>query len=202
MADKNIPDYPSNSHKAREQETPALPEKRVDKVITGGVKKAKKGVLNTALKLFIAEDVTDVKSHIVHNIVIPTLKRMASDAFDYFLNGETGKRRPTTKSYTNYSGSYRSDDRDRHERYVVRDAYEIDDIVLDSRGDAEMVLDELCELIERYGKATVADLYDAIGTTAQHTDYNYGWTSLRTASIVRVRDGYLLKFPRISPFER
>ncbi len=202
---KAIPEYPSNSHKSREQEENS-PTPRVEKVIVGEVKKPKKSFFKKILGIFISDDIEDVKSHVIFNIVIPAIKHTISDAVDVALLGEDGQRKPATKSYTNYSGRYISDDRDRdrreRERYNVRDAYEVDDIILDNYGDADLVLDALNDRIERYGMATVADLYDALGVTAKHTDYNYGWNSLRTAKIVRVRNGYLLDLPRVIPLRK
>lgn len=67
------------------------------------------------------------------------------------------------------------------------------------QGEAEDVLMSLNELIDVYGKASVADLYDLVGISGRYTDVKYGWTNLMTASHTRVRDGYLLKLPRVMP---
>ena len=55
------------------------------------------------------------------------------------------------------------------------------------------------ELIDMYGQVSVADLYDLVGKTCEHTDNKYGWTNIRNAEPVRVRDGYLLKMPKALP---
>lgn len=201
---KTLPEYPSNSHKSKEQREESSPAPRVEKVIAGEVKTPKKSFFKKFISFFISDDVGDVKSHIIFNIVIPAIKHAISDSVDVALLGENGRKKPTIKSYTNYSGRYISDDRDRRERerYNVRDAYEIDDIILDNYGDADLVLDALNDRIEQYGMATVADLYDALGVTANHTDYNYGWNSLRTAKIIRVRNGYMLSLPRVIPLSK
>ena len=57
------------------------------------------------------------------------------------------------------------------------------------------------ELIEKFKVASVADLYDLVGVSCDYTANNYGWTNLRNASVVRVRDGYLLKLPRALPLD-
>ena len=57
------------------------------------------------------------------------------------------------------------------------------------------------ELIETYGSATVADLYDLVGITCNYTDNKYGWTNLRNAEPIRVRDGYMLKMPKALPID-
>ena len=57
------------------------------------------------------------------------------------------------------------------------------------------------ELLETYKMVTVADFYDLVGVTCDYTDNNYGWTSLRSAEVVRVRDGYIIKLPRALPIK-
>ena len=63
------------------------------------------------------------------------------------------------------------------------------------------MLDRMNEIVETYGLVKVADLYDLVGLTCNYTDNKYGWTSLRTADIVRVRDGYTLKLPKAMPID-
>jgi len=49
---------------------------------------------------------------------------------------------------------------------------------------------------------SVADLYELVGIQGSYTDNKYGWTkNIRNASVVRVRDGYLLKLPKALPFD-
>lgn len=193
-------DYPSNSHKSREKEA-AAPAKKVDKVITGEAKTEKKGALKKFLGFFISEEITDVKSYIVFNIVMPTIRRMISDSVDVALNGESGRKKTGAPYVGNYRGGYNNvqNDRDRA-RFNIHDLYEIDDIILDSYGDCEVVLDEMRGLIREYGMVSVSDLYDMLGQPSKsHTDCKYGWTSLRTADIRPVRGGFMLKLPRVVP---
>lgn len=49
------------------------------------------------------------------------------------------------------------------------------------------------ELIDTYKLVSVADLKDLVGITGNYTDNRYGWTSIRSAEVVRVRDGYTIK---------
>lgn len=46
---------------------------------------------------------------------------------------------------------------------------------------------------------SVADLYDLVGINGNYTDNKYGWFNIRTASVVRVRDGYMIKLPKAVP---
>jgi hypothetical protein len=47
-----------------------------------------------------------------------------------------------------------------------------------------------------YGQASISDLYELVGITANFTDNKWGWTDLRSSSVSRARDGYLLNLPR------
>ena len=71
-----------------------------------------------------------------------------------------------------------------------------DDILFDTRGDAQSTLDKMIDVINEYGYVTISDMYDIAGLTAPYTDIRYGWTCLDNIDIVRVRDGYILKLPK------
>lgn len=115
------------------------------------------------------------------------------------LYGESGSnKKRSNSSYVSYRDySDRRDDRHRDNR--TRTGYGYDDLILDTRGEAEEVLSRMDELIETYGVATVADLYDLVGKSCNYTDNKYGWTNIRNSEAVRVRDGYLLKLPKALP---
>ena len=75
--------------------------------------------------------------------------------------------------------------------------HNFDEIVLESRAEVYDVLTILEERIERFGAATVADLYDLVGETPTFADRNYGWTAIDGRSGTRqVRNGWLIELPR------
>lgn len=75
-----------------------------------------------------------------------------------------------------------------------------DEIVLQSRQEAEDVLDQMFTILERYDEVTLADLYLMTGLSTSHTDHKWGWTNLRGATVGRVRGGgYLLNLPETEP---
>ena len=63
---------------------------------------------------------------------------------------------------------------------------EYDDIILESRGDAQLVLDQMDDLIDTYGVASLADLYEAVGAPYEYTAHNFGWTNIHSAKIQHV----------------
>lgn len=88
----------------------------------------------------------------------------------------------------------RENDRPRQSR-----EYFHDDIVLGSIKEVMEVLCKMDEIINTYGAVSVADLYDLVGITGRYRDNTYGWTSLSSVETIRVRDGYMLKLPRVIP---
>lgn len=116
------------------------------------------------------------------------------------LYGESGRRgRSSSSSRVSYNASYRNYYDHRDDRLRGRDTgyYNYDEIVLDSYGEAEEVLDKMSEILKEYGMVRVADLYELVGITGSYTDNAYGWTDMRSARSERVRGGgYLIKLPR------
>lgn len=194
-------EYKSNSHKSKERQNEPIPEKKVEKVISGSAKSKKKSGLQKITNVFVPEDVEDVKSYIFEDIVVPAVKDIILDAVKAVL-GVNGSSRG--KSSTASKVSYRKyyDDRERRDHSGVtrtRSGYEYDDVIIENRGEAEDVLSRMDELISTYGLVSVADFYDLVGISGNYTDNKYGWTDIRSASVVRVRDGYMIKLPKALP---
>lgn len=199
----NLPD---NSHKARDEKKASAPEeKRVEKVVRGKVKTQKNNKRKLA-DLFISEDAGNVKNYIFLDVIVPAVKKAIYDlvvgALDMSLYGGRGGggRRSTADkvSYRDYNSVSRRDTRS-YESARTTSGYSYDDIVLETRGEAEAVLSRMDEIMEEYEIVRVADLYDLVGITGEHTDNKYGWTNIRNAKIVRVRDGWKIEMPRALP---
>lgn len=196
-------EYKSNSHRSKETERAEREVKKVERVVNGKVKSKKK---NKFADTFISEDAASVKEYIIFDVLIPAAKNAISDmvttGIQMMLYGEvrgTSKTKGSKVSYSKYYDDRRDRDYDRRSR--TRAGYDYDEIILESRAEAEEVLNSMDELLERYGLVSVADLYDLVGITGNYTDNKYGWTNLRHASVQRLRDGYLLKLPRAIPLD-
>lgn len=72
------------------------------------------------------------------------------------------------------------------------------ELIYETLVDAEDVLNGMSEIIDKYGFATVADLYDISGLPgAYYTDSIIGWKgSIKESIIKRVRDGYVIDLPK------
>lgn len=75
----------------------------------------------------------------------------------------------------------------------------VGEVYLESRLDGEQVLETLSEMIDRYGVASIADLYGLLGHPTNYIDNNWGWTELMLANVVQTPDGWLLKLPPVQP---
>ena len=198
-------DYKPNSHKSKNQSDH---EKKVEKIVSGQVKAKKKSEVRKLADVFIQEDVDNVKTYILMDVLVPAVKKAISDivtnGIDMVLYGESRDRK---KNHASSKVSYRSyydrkdSDRERHSNSRVGRGYDYDDIILDNRGEAEEVLARLDDLIDTYEVVSVADLYDLVGISCNYTDNKYGWTNIRNASVVRVKDGYMIKMPKARPLD-
>lgn len=201
-------DYKPNSHRFKEEQsdsgTASNAKKEVKKVINGTAKVKKKSSLSKVADTFINEDVENVKSYILMDVLVPAAKKAISDivvnGIDMILYGEVRDKKSSGSSYVSYN-KYSSRDRDDRFYNRTRSGYSHDDIILDTRREAEEILRNMDGLIETYGVVSVADLYDLAGVSCSYTDNKYGWSNIRNAEIIRVRDGYIIKMPKAMPID-
>lgn len=201
----NDTEYTPNSHKYKAEQA-AREDKKIEKVVKGTAKVKKKNELHKVADIFISEDIKNVKSFVLMDVLVPAIKKAISDivtnGIDMILYGGNGKSRSSNASKISYRDYYgRRDDHRQSSEPRTRTGYNYDDIILDTRGEAEDVISRMDELIETYGEVSVADLYDLVGITGNYTDNKYGWTNIRNAEPVRVRDGYMLKLPKAAPLK-
>ena len=210
--------YQPNSHRSREaRKEESVEKKKVQKVISGNARVKKKSELRKFTDVFISEDAANVKDFILHDMLIPGLKRLTVGMIKgaaEMIFGETGDTRGRDRfsgssslpyvSYNKYSDRREENYRPRSESRG-RTGFDYNDIVLDSKGEAEEVLDQMDAMIDTYGKASIGDLYDLVGIIDHNYMNNkYGWTkrNFHNAESLRQRDGsYVLKLPKALPLD-
>lgn len=211
--------YPSNSHKARDENVVAPEPKKIESVVTGDVIRRKKPLGKRFAETFVGGDANSVMSYVVFDVLVPAAKDMISDAFsqgiDRMLFGEsrgTSRRRSSSStngsSFVSYnkmaSGIARPDPRDRQQvSRKARSNHEFDEIILATRVEADEVISRLHDILDQYEQATVADLYEMVGITPAYTDNKWGWNrgGLQGSQAVRTRDGFLLDLPKPDALE-
>lgn len=203
----DIPDYKPNTKQYRQEQREASAaelERRTDKVVRGVGKTKKKSEVRKFVDTFIADDARNVKSFVMSDIIIPAIKDAILGTVEMLLGyGKRGKKRRSTMdtiNYTSYSDPARRYNSRAEEPRLRGGNFE--DVIVDTKGEAEDVLAQLDAVIDRYKVARVTDLYDMVGLTAPYTGNRYGWTDITSAESIRLRDGsYLIKMPRAMPID-
>lgn len=190
-------EYKPNSNKYKTEQAEKESEKKEIKQVASG-KKYKKPKVNKFANAVFGEDTDYVKSYIFGDIIVPYIKKTLSDVVNAILfpNGDGPKRGNTSRvSYQNYYNNGSNSVK----RNMNAPSQIYEEVYLESRGEAEEVLDTLDEILSVYGQVSVNDLYDLVGMTGVHTGNNYGWDNLRNARWVRAGEGYVLKMPKVKP---
>lgn len=193
-------EYRSNSHKSRASINESIPEKRVNPVISGQAKIKKKNGFRKIADNLIVEDAANVKSYIFKDVIIPSLKKtildVVTNSLDMFLYGEKGGARKTSASkisYRKYYDDRRGESISRSERFD--DDFDYDEIIFETRGDAESVLSGMYDVLEAYNVVSIGDFYDLAKISTSNFNLNkYGWTNLNGSEVIKAGDGYMIKF--------
>lgn len=203
MAEHNIivnaDDFPGNSNRSKEE----LAVQKREKIVKGKVEKHRPSFFRKAASV-IFSDVSeeDIRTELIFDYLVPTIKDTVVDMgkmlLDAIFYGSThaSKKSSGNKPYkVSYSEYY---DRDKRQVQTSNKAssYNFDEITLNSRADAERVLDMMIDIIREYSQASVGDFLDLVGIDNNFTDYKYGWTDLTKVTISRVHGGdYVINFP-------
>ena len=202
-----MPEYVSNSHKSK-REKEANEEKKIDRVVSGPVSPRKKSEFRKMADVFISEDATNVKSYIFMDVIVPAIRNLIEDIIvdstHMIFRGERGGRDRRKNEKTPYYRSYeRERDRDRSSYRESRtySGYDYENYVIPSRDEANEVLCRMDDLMSAYKTVSVADFYELVGVRCNYTDNKYGWSNLRNARVVPVRDGYVIELPKAMPLD-
>lgn len=195
-------EFPNNSHAARNGKAATSEKPRVQKVVTGNTKLKKKSEARKFADIFISDDIESVRNYVFMDVLVPAIKKavvdIVSDGINMIIYGDTSKRTTSSGSRFAYNSCFNGNGRPEPRTTVSnRTGLDYESPILVSRIDAEEVLSALEDIIDQYGFACVSDLYDACGLTTSNYQLNkFGWQNLAMASVVRVRDGYMLKLPK------
>lgn len=199
-------DFPANSQKAKAP--PEAPREKLQPVTSAETVRRKRGLGRKFKQAFFSGSARDAGEYMVTDVVVPAIRDLIYDAMqsgiDRLIYGDRSVGRPRRPSSTastghvNYSSMSTSVPKPQ-QRVMSRSArarHDFKDLVISSREEATEVLDRMYDVLSRDGMVSVADLYDLTGIPPAHTDMKWGWTSLKGARAVRMRDGnFLLDLP-------
>lgn len=211
---------PSNSAASKAEKEAPVEKATIVPVATGKrrEKTKKRGVKKFADALFAVDD--GPKMDITEDIVVPAVKNTFLDvvsaitgavtnAFEIALFGDMhGRTRSRDRrdrdryrnGYIDYSSSSsRRGSEDRRERGSSRsrELQDFTDIDFDTWEDANDVLTNMKDLLNRYDRyVTVADFYALAGVSYTYQDRNWGWTDLSNAYPIRDGAVYILVLPK------
>lgn len=205
--------YPSNSKMLPPSPTQTIEKKErpqhIEKVTQSETVEKKPSIGKRILKVFVSEDIEDIKRYLKDDLIIPSIKTGILSALEMiFFHRTSGyggwrpvdyskqSQRPTTYSYGSqqmrgytYAGQPKA----------VNGGVKA--IVYKTRMDAESVLRALDEQIVTYGEVSVMNFYDASDVDSQFTDAKWGWKDISTARIYPVPGGFTIQMPKPIFFE-
>jgi hypothetical protein len=204
-------DFPSNSRFGRETEQP---RERIEPVTSAEAVRRKRGLGRQFKETFFLGSSKDALSYGLEDVVVPAIRDTLHDflrsSLDRWIFGEGHRPRMTRSSpltansrtdYTPYNKISSPPQTQRPMSRRARARHELDELVIPSREEANEVLDRMFEILSKYGMVSVAELYELTGIEPAHTDVKWGWTSLRGAKAMRLRQGgFLLDLPTPEAF--
>lgn len=208
-----VDNYPGNSKKDRAEE-PAKAERPELKPVVRTAGVIKKPTLGSRMKeTFAGEDAKSTGSYVFFEVVIPAIKAMMFDTItqgaDRILFGGRDVIRSGMANAPRTRTNYNKISTDNANRYPgrnfegggrelnrqARNSHNTADILLDTRGEAETVLDTMQDLISRFQWVSLSEFYSLVDVTAEFTDEKWGWTNISSAQIRPSRGKYVILLP-------
>lgn len=185
------------------------------KIISGTATVKKKSLGQKILETFIPGDIRDVKTFAWNEIIVPAFRRtldefISQGAHQLLYPGDTYRRdrrydssiRASYDYNRQYRGGGREPDRSRPQNRWADD-FNLDRISFERRSDAEMILASMDNDIREYTFVRVSDFFNYAGiSTDNYQTANYGWTSLREATIhCDINGEFYIHFPKPMPID-
>lgn len=220
------PEFPSNVAKAG---PPPLPtgapapkerEKKVEALDVGEVMIRKPSLGKRFKATFFGGDAKETASFVWSEIVVNMAKNAFLDAIqqgsERMVNPSNRRRMGMSQGTlpmgmsalghqaynTMFQGPVPAFQQKQQLTHQARANHNYQEIILQSRPAAELVIDRLYDLLSRDGYASVADFYDLLGYKAEYTDLEFGWMNLQGSQVVRTPQGYHIDLPRPVPLPR
>ena len=205
-------DFPSNSRTSKSNPEPKK-EKKLEKVIRSEVPQKKKPLGQRFKNMITGVEFKGATQYVFLDVLVPAVKNMVVDAVDVgvkrMIYGDAAPPRgmPHQRSKTTYASPV---NRGRDSVMLPkqpphsapsRGSRAANDIVLNTREEAELVLSTLQDIIEKYDFASVSDFHTIVGLPSTYVDNNWGWSALHYVEVRQIREGWLLDMPSVEPIQ-
>lgn len=171
---------------------------------------------------FLAEDSTSVKSFVLREVIVPTIKdtfyQIVTGGLSMYLYGNTKaapnrRQSPSTPNgghYVSYGGistgakpkqivTDSNSGRMTYRDWVFEDGPDENGNWVSGYTKAQNAEEKLISLLEQYNVVYVSDYYDAVGISAPVVARSWCWKDLSTARISKVYAGWILELPKPQP---
>lgn len=208
-------DYQSNSDKNKEPKV--VIEKKLEKVVTGEVVQRPRSNLRKFKEIFFGGDAKSTATYVAADVLFPTLREllwdMISKGSGRLIFGEGGfRRKPQSQDYhpkVRYDQQYDQNPINVTYRDASRERVRLpdqprshqqsrqygDDILVSSREEADIVVEKLIDIADKYDTASRADLYEILGLASTPIDNKWGWSRLNGIEVRQTRNGWLIELP-------
>ena len=182
--------YKPNTHKSQKE---VKERPKAGPVVSGVVTSKEPSVMKRTARNLLAEDMNNVKSYIILDVLIPTIKdaivNVVSNGISMLVYGDITPTKGSGSRF-NYNGvtnrrvNVASPKSMAAERRISHD---FRDVEYATRRDAFEVLSHMNEYIEDYGSCSVEDFYQfsKMPEYIKFTDKNWGWTKLGDIDLIR-----------------
>lgn len=209
-----MPDYQNNPRKEREGKTEKQPKPEeivIEKVVIGEVIQKPKGIGRKFKEVFLGGDAKQAANFVISEVFFPALRNLAFDMLskgaEKLIYGDSRSgRRPVINYRNQFQGVQYNrpfEVRDPRERSYLpaiqpsrrENRYEINDIVIGTKEEADLVTERLADIMDKYDVVSLANLHDLLGLQTSPIDFKWGWTYLGRINVRQMRQGYLLELP-------
>lgn len=219
-------DFPPNSFKSKDEEPPdegSAPPKEVRQVGEGRVRKQPLG--KKFRGFFFTGDARTAAGYVGTEVMLPAIRDLIYQAGSAMIGriifGDTHRHRPygIPPGYSQMQSQQQMHNYGAYSRMrggppvpmiqqqpmmspQARAHHNFDEIILQSRMEAEEVISQMYEIISTWEVVSVADLYKMVGLASTHVDHKWGWTDVRGSGVQPIRGGgYLLNLPPAQPLQ-
>lgn len=193
--------------------------KKIEAVIDTKVIVKKKGIGSRIKAVIVHADIPGVITNVIYDTLIPAARSMVAETLiegvtRAFFPGERSRHvgrsmwggAPSRVTYNEpirrMGGSPLSPRNAPPQSSILGTRRRMrEDYIISSRREAELVLERLRDVLDKFQVVSVLDLKELLGLETNPIDNKWGWAFLTDASVVATRDGFILDLPPEEPLQ-